>query len=167
MIQASFGMEVFMSEVRDLVVPRLKTEEDRVRAWIPRLVWAKFPLSMGAWLVSLMGNATLGETFYVDHNTPTSLATPEKVALYEQSFLGHPQPQPFGHMVAFVLIHELAHAVCACGHHNERWASACRDMGIAEVVYDKKTECGKFAFNDAALLEAIKQLPSYPQDVKQ
>lgn len=71
-------------------------------------------------------------------------------------------PGPFGRMLAFVTIHELAHAATLDDHYSDDWADACKMMGIAEERFDKKRLAGRFQFRDPVIWKAIEALPTYP-----
>lgn len=170
-------MEAFMSEVRDMVVPHLRDEEDRVRAWQPKMVWQVEPYKPHT-MVDAMRMAfgdtagPFGEAYYSDGTPYASRKgerrkTPTEVVLYEHSFrFNLSLPQPFGLMVAFVTIHELGHAVCSCGHNNDVWPALCRTMGIDEQRYDLKQTAGRFAFLDPNFARQIQRMYTYPEALK-
>lgn len=158
----------FMHEVRALAVPRLRLEDDRVNAYAANLRWTEYtPPAGGIARITFMlrGYPPLGEAFY---KSPTQA---DEVRLYTDSPWGGSPMQdpevmvrPFGHLIAFTTIHELGHVISQCGHNCDRWQTVCREMGICETRYDRKTITGQFAFNDKGLQGAIYSLPSYPGD---
>lgn len=140
-------------------------------AWIPRLSWEPYPRipnrthsALDIW-GALMDGIPLGETL-----TNTDCMSSD-IMLYPQGFARAQEDQldvPYGQVVAFCVVHELAHAVagCAIGHESPIWAKACQDMGIKEIEYSKKPAdyLGKYAFLDGKLLQAIRKLSTYPGD---
>lgn len=162
------NMNTYLSDVRDLAVPRLLLAEDRIKAWMPKLVWEEryVPRNSSDVVSLVFQGAPWGETYYEDGSSwaEEGKKNPAYVRLYQDIFAKHSldMPQPFGDMIAFILIHELGHAICSCGHESKHWARACQEMGIKEEVYSKKGEGGRFEFRDRSLLQSIQKLSTYP-----
>lgn len=112
--------------------------------------------------------APLGESYFKDG--PGHV--PEKIVMYSD---GIPNVKdylleksiPYGRILAFVMIHEMAHcAVMASGHEDAKWLKACTDMGIKENYYSlkKREETGLYKFADDKLWSAIQRMRFYPGD---
>jgi hypothetical protein len=169
-MRSELEIRKYLYEVRDLVIPELEDQREIERALTPRLSYREAtPATKFRSL--LFGGEDLGECFYTDGTSIASERSPKipmEIVLYRDAFEAVPQsdlPRPYGELLAFVLIHELGHAVTSGGHESERWARACRKMGIAEYVYSEKVESGTFRFCNPRLLATIRSLPTYPGDV--
>lgn len=160
-------MRRYLSEVRDLVVPRLETEAERINAFTPILLWEPWND------IELIRAFTEGDLLF--GLTTTSKHT---IRLFSDAFNGvhsgvfqrkdgSHNPLPYGLHIAHVLIHEVGHASCDCNHDSERWEHNCNLMGIAEKVYRPEAgaiDYNKAAFTDDSLVAAIRSLNSYPGD---
>lgn len=164
-------MEVFLNNVRELAVYTLLPWEYR-KAMEPDLRWvpAYEPRDVMEHIQTMLGYVPLGEVIYTNGLSipDTRLMPVDYVALYAASLKASSEysKRAYGELVAFTLIHELGHAITGEGHNSERWASVCRQMGIAEKRYELKGPDGggKFLFLNQVLLAAIRALGSYPGD---
>lgn len=160
-MQREHQMLAFLSEVRDMVVPRLPTEEMRVKALMPVVRWQP----RDEW------NRLTNRIFYGTEGCDLGVTSIHKDGMIPYCITLHSDDlstlKPFGEWVAFVMIHETAHAATAGHNHDEIWASMCRVMGIDEKAYSGEYKTGDkitYGFLDGSLLLAIRNLSIYPGD---
>lgn len=155
------GMLVFLHDVRNLAVPRLKDEEARIRAWIPTISWRPRTLQNRLRIMANYGQVgvDLGVT-ELDYENARALG----ITLHRDDLS---LQRPYGEAIAFTMIHETAHAA-TLEAHTPLWAEYCQQMGICEYPYDtfkaSGTESVAMVFKDHDFLRQIKRLGSYPGD---
>lgn len=174
-------MTQYLNDVRALAAPRLTIHDNRVRATIVKVAFGPADKYQDEYdrlrdqIKHLEGYAShpAGTTYY---KGTKERPTPGLVVIFSDGLVPPSAYKhiPFGRFLAFVLIHELAHAACSCsgvnimedGHNNPLWVKGCQEMGIKEVAYkDKGPDWkGEFEFTDQSLWQAIRALPSYPGD---
>lgn len=163
-------MQDFLETVRQMVLPRIPSYYRDRAAAVP-IVWDFYdnqrdlddPLDFYKRL-GHGGIGPVGEVWYKKGDP----STPEKLCLYIDGNLRH-IPFPYGRVIAFTLIHELAHAACACSgnHEDPHWVQLAKDMGIREEAYSLKGPNWRYAFEfeDTKLETDIRKLLTYPGDL--
>ncbi len=168
----------WLYSVRQMVVPRLVKTEHRIEAGLVPIFYGPFDvLSEPEYVLytALLGRAgsPAGETSYYHDGTAETVCiyAGKGIPLCAKATLNAP---PKGQVMAFTLIHELAHAAVGVGvrndpndgHENPDWADCCDQMGIREQRYSTKGPDwdGCFSFLDLDLLARIRALPDYPGD---
>jgi hypothetical protein len=160
-------LTIFMHDLRTLAVPLIDNEEYRLRCWAAHLHCEPSINSPDKW-VWLSGG--FGDTFRDPETDRTD------IWIYHDQVRQHYEEigNPYGMVLAFVTIHELAHAALASpkghnDHEDKEWAALCRAMGIDEMVYSMKSTRPAshklFSFLDRPIAQEIRELTSYPGDV--
>lgn len=155
-------VEAYMSEVRDLALPRLKVEEARLRGWEVPMVFA-FRTAANR-LRNLLQYGEMGLEMGNTEMTCEGGNIPLCLTIHREDVVA--SGGVYGEVIAFALIHELAHAASGEGH-TEVWAGYCQDMGICEHPYAGQTKRElkvSYAFKDQDFLRQLKRLGTYPGD---
>lgn len=152
-------VEAFMSEVRDLALPRLKGEEARLRGWEVPMQFAFRTAKNRLSDILKYGEMgmEMGNTEMLDDKAVCLTVHRDDVAIVRGAY---------GEVIAFTLIHELAHATSGAGH-TDVWADYCQTMGICEHSYAGQTKREPqitYPFKDQDFLRQIKRLGTYPGD---
>lgn len=157
-------VEAFMSEVRDLALPRLKVEEERLRGWeVPMRFTFRTAKNRLNNIIQYgemgmeMGNTEMDGPSEQHGKAVCLTIHRDDVAAVKGAY---------GEVIAFTLIHELAHVVTGTGHTKE-WAEACQTMGIYEHPYvgqTKREPIVTYPFKDHDFLRQLKRLGTYPGD---